>query len=201
MSAALLELRGVTVHLGGVARVRDLTLAVGPGEVVALRGDSGCGKTTALRAAARLVPVSAGTVRHRCRRPATMFQDPRLLPWSSVEDNTVFPLGRRARPAETRRAEDLLDRLGLREVRRSRPQALSGGMRRRVALARALIVDADLLLADEPFAHLDPGWAGAVAELLRERAAAGAAVLIAAHETDVVDRLADRVHVLRAPGR
>lgn len=198
-AAPLLMLDGVTVRLGGLVRVRELTLDVRAGEIVALRGESGSGKTTVLRAAAGLVPVAAGRVVRRVGRTGMVFQDPRLLPWRSVLDNVLFALGARPNPDQLRHAAALLDRLGLHAVHRAPPATLSGGMRQRVGLVRALLVDADLLLADEPFAHLDPHWAGEVAQILREQASAGAAVLLAAHETELVSRVADRVHMMSAP--
>lgn len=180
----LLALYGVTVRLGGLVRVREVTLKVHPGEIVALKGESGSGKTTVLRAAAGLVPVAAGQVVRYASRTGMAFQDPRLLPWRSVLDNALFALGARPSPDQVTRAVALLDRLGLHAVHRAHPAALSGGMHQRVGLARALLVDGDLLLADEPFAHLDPRWANEVARIAREQASAGAAVLLA-HETEL----------------
>lgn len=192
----MLVLESVTVRLGGQVRVHKLNLRVQPGEILALRGESGSGKTTVLRVAAGLIHVETGRVTRSARQVGMAFQDPRLLPWRSVLDNVLFGLGARPGPAAVATAAGLLDRLGLGTVHRARPATLSGGMRQRVGLARALLVNPDLLITDEPFAHLDPRWTGEVAQTLRERADAGTAVLLAAHEADVVDRLTDRVHVL-----
>lgn len=197
----ILELHGVTVQLGGLVRVREVDLRVCPGQIVALMGESGSGKTTVLRAAAGLVPVTVGRVVCRAVRTGMAFQDPRLLPWRSALDNVLFALGTRPTPDQVDRAAALLDRLGLHDVHRARPATLSGGMRQRVGLARALLTDADLLLADEPFAHLDQHWADEVVAVLRERVSAGTAVLLAAHETERVSRVADRIHLVSAASR
>lgn len=192
--APLLTMRDTALRPGGSTRVRGIDLDVHRGEIVALRGESGSGKTTVLRAVAGLIPVAGGKFSLRAERISMMFQEPRLLPWRSVRDNVLFVLGEKPDGDQVRRAVELLDRLGLADVRNNAPATLSGGMRHRVGIARALMVDADLLLADEPFAHLDERWAGEVAQLLTDSAAAGAAVLLAAHETELVDRIAHRVY-------
>lgn len=193
---ALLVLRDAVLHPGGRTRIRGVNAVVRPGEIVAISGASGGGKTSLLRAAAGLVPVESGVIERRTERVAVMFQDPRLLPWRTVLENVLFVVGRPPGPEHRAKALYLLDRLGVAEVRDERPASLSGGMRRRVSLARALLPGADLLLADEPFAHLDEGWADAVALLITEQAEAGVGVLLAAHEIDLVSTFADRVQDL-----
>lgn len=180
---------GVRLRWGSAPPV---DLVVDAGEVVAVVGPSGVGKTTLLRTAAGLVAPLAGEVRLR-GRAATVFQDARLLPRRSVLANTLFGLGRAATAAEEARARSLLARLDLAGTEGAVPAELSGGMRRRVALARALLVEPDLLLADEPFAHLDPERADTVASLVRDHVAGGGGVLLAAHEAERVADLADHV--------
>jgi ABC-type nitrate/sulfonate/bicarbonate transport system ATPase subunit len=144
--------------LGGV----DLTLA--DGEAVALIGPSGCGKSTLLLAAAGLLRPSGGSVRVGQElvdgprlRTALILQDFGLLPWKTVIDNAELGLRIRKHPADERRRRALaaLERVGLGEFLHLYPSELSGGMRQRLALARALALDADLLLMDEPLSALD----------------------------------------------
>lgn len=192
--AALLVMEGAGVRFGDATPVRNISLTVRPGEVVALDGPSGAGKTTVLRLAAGLLPPATGSVR---RAPeagcATLFQDPRLLPWRTLRQNVLFGLGRRPTDEEADRADRLLERLGLTAAAALRPAEVSGGMQRRAALVRALVPAPDLLLADEPFAHLDPSWSDEVERLLRATADSGTAILLAAHQPDRLRRLASTV--------
>jgi NitT/TauT family transport system ATP-binding protein len=135
------------------------------GEFVALLGPSGCGKSTALRLIAGLSAPSSGTVevaRHPgATRPGQsigfVFQEPTLMPWTSVRENVRLPLKLARLPAADAdtRVEEALARVGLADFARAYPRELSGGMKMRVSLARALVTDPDILLMDEPFAALD----------------------------------------------
>lgn len=157
---------------GGLDALRGVDLAVGRGEFVAVIGPSGCGKSTLLRAIAGLVPVSSGSLAvdgrapadaRRQRRAAFVFQDPTLLPWRSVRDNVRLPLELTGASASAQReaADQALALVGLAEFAASAPGELSGGMKMRASLARALVTRPDLLLLDEPFGALD--------EMTRER--------------------------------
>jgi NitT/TauT family transport system ATP-binding protein len=157
----------------GTAALRGVRLAVSSGEMVAVVGPSGCGKSTLLRVLAGLIEPSAGTVRLDGGPPAVarrttspigiVFQQPRLLAWRTVARNVELPLelGGIAADERARRSADVLATLGLAEFTGAYPFALSGGMRMRAAVARALVTEPTLLLMDEPFAALD--------ELTRER--------------------------------
>ncbi|MET8827647.1 ATP-binding cassette domain-containing protein [Streptomyces sp. NPDC004610] len=194
----LLAIRNVTVYFGTTAPFRTISLTARRGETIALDGPSGTGKTTLLRVAAGLLPPSSGTVRHAPGTTrTTLFQDPRLLPWRTVRDNVLYGLGRRPTPLEADRADDLLAHLDLDTAAALRPDEISGGMRRRTALARALLPAPDLLLADEPFAHLDPEWSDTVENLLRTTAASGTAILLTAHQPTRLRRLASTVLDIR----
>jgi NitT/TauT family transport system ATP-binding protein len=148
---------------GGVEALRDVSLLIGAGDFVALLGPSGCGKSTLLRLIAGLDRPDSGALSWQeghAPRPGEIgfvFQDATLLPWASAEDNVFLPLRlrgvTRARAAEEVRA--MLERVGLSGFARARPAQLSGGMRMRVSIARALITRPRLLLMDEPFAALD----------------------------------------------
>jgi NitT/TauT family transport system ATP-binding protein len=142
-----------------VLAVRDLSLAIQKGETLCLIGPSGAGKTTALRILTGLDRDFEGRVwpDPRTLRIGTVFQEPRLLPWRSVNDNVRLALP----PADRGRSlDELFASLGLAEWRSRYPAELSGGMQRRVALARALVIEPDLLVLDEPFISLDDHAAG-----------------------------------------
>jgi NitT/TauT family transport system ATP-binding protein len=165
---ALLSFRDTSMTFEGsdrqVRALDDVTLDVAAGEPVALIGPSGCGKSTLLLLAAGLLSPTSGEVSvdgHPIagvrRETALILQDHGLMPWKTVEDNAA--LGLRIRGADSREARDrsreALERVGLGEFARSYPGELSGGMRQRVGLARAVALDADLFLMDEPLSALD----------------------------------------------
>jgi NitT/TauT family transport system ATP-binding protein len=160
------SLRGVTkVYDSGVMALGPLDLDVGKGEFVSLLGPSGCGKSTALRLIAGLGAPTSGTVAV-ARRAGEMsaghaigfvFQEPTLMPWTSVRENVRLPLKLAHAPvAEANaRVSEALTQVALSEFADAYPRELSGGMKMRVSLARALVTDPDILLMDEPFAALD----------------------------------------------
>jgi NitT/TauT family transport system ATP-binding protein len=144
--------------------VRGVNFRVRVGEFVTLLGPSGCGKSTLLMLVGGLEPLSGGTIQLD-GRPVTgprsetgiIFQDPMLLPWKSALNNVLFPIDmmRRPRAQYTSRALELLRTMGLREAAEKKPSQLSGGMRQRVSICRALIGDPEVMLMDEPFSALD----------------------------------------------
>lgn len=195
-----------------VTAVQDLSLDVRDGEFVAIVGQSGCGKSTLLKAIDGLIPVASGAIEvdgRRVTRPgpskAMVFQDGRLLPWRTVLGNITLPLeARRVPKAQAReRAMDLIERVGLARFAKAYPNQLSGGMQQRVNLARALVVNPQVLLLDEPFAALDAQTREYMQQELlniweRERVTA----IFVTHQIDEALFLADRVLVLSAsPGR
>jgi NitT/TauT family transport system ATP-binding protein len=160
------SLRGVTkVYDNGVAALGPIDLEVRRGEFVSLLGPSGCGKSTALRLIAGLGAPTSGTL--RVARAATeangghpvgfVFQEPTLMPWTTVRENVRLPLKLAHAPLAGAkvRVDEALAQVGLSEFADSYPRELSGGMKMRVSLARALVTDPDILLMDEPFAALD----------------------------------------------
>ena len=160
---AAIRLSGVTrVFPNGVQALGPLDLSVKAGEFVSLLGPSGCGKSTALRLMAGLLAPTSGAVEvagaeDRRRSIGFVFQEPTLMPWASVWDNVYLPLRlqRFSRAAVQDRVDMALANVGLGEFARAYPRELSGGMKMRVSLARALVTDPDILLMDEPFAALD----------------------------------------------
>ncbi|OTA40904.1 MAG: nitrate/sulfonate/bicarbonate ABC transporter ATP-binding protein, partial [Symbiobacterium thermophilum] len=164
----MLIMEGVSHAYGGHPVLEDIDLRLEPGQVLAIVGRSGCGKTTLLQIASGLLSPTRGRVENRFRRLAYVFQEPRLLPWRTAWQNIAFGLkAMGAPPAEQRRvASALIERLGLAGAADKYPHELSGGMRQRVALGRALAIGPDLLLLDEPFGALDPGLRADMQRLL-----------------------------------
>jgi NitT/TauT family transport system ATP-binding protein len=157
---------GVALRLEGVRRVFEdrvviegMKLAVDAGEFLAILGPSGCGKSTLLRMIAKLVEPDGGRIVAEPEefRTGFVFQDAHLLPWRSVLDNAALPLELQGTGREERyaTARGVLEQVGLHEAESLYPGQLSGGMRMRVSLARALVTEPKLLLLDEPFAALD----------------------------------------------
>jgi NitT/TauT family transport system ATP-binding protein len=143
----------------GVTAIGDLSLDVDEGRFISLLGPSGCGKSTALRIIAGLIPQTAGSVAWPEARPEMgfVFQEPTLMPWASAAKNVALPLELKHVPASERdtRVREALGRVDLWPFAKALPRELSGGMKMRVSLARALITRPRLLLLDEPFAALD----------------------------------------------
>lgn len=162
---AAVSLRDVTkVYGNGVAALGPIDLDVHAGEFVSLLGPSGCGKSTALRIIAGLNEATAGSVRvargarGRSRHNiGFVFQEPTLMPWATVRGNAGLPLdlAHVPQPEANTRVDQALAQVGLAEFADAYPRELSGGMKMRVSLARALVTDPDILLMDEPFASLD----------------------------------------------
>jgi NitT/TauT family transport system ATP-binding protein len=161
----IVALRGVgkTFPTGTVA-LAGLDLDVREGEFLSLLGPSGCGKSTALRIVAGLTEATQGAVEWTAaakteneNRLGFVFQEPTLMPWANVANNVLLPLKLKgvAPDAAAKRVEAALDRVGLQKFAAAYPRELSGGMRMRVSIARALVTEPELLLMDEPFAALD----------------------------------------------
>ena len=193
---------------GRYIAVRDATLAVGAGEFVSVVGPTGCGKSTLLNVAAGLLAPSSGEVRVDGARLAGinaragyMFQAEALMPWRSALANVTAGLEFHGVPRaeSTARAHDWLRRVGLTGFEDRYPHQLSGGMRKRVALAQTLILDPEILLMDEPFSALDIQTRQLMEnELLDLWSADRKSVLFITHDLDEAIALSDRVIVLSA---
>ncbi|WP_461187877.1 ABC transporter ATP-binding protein [Arthrobacter sp. Z4-13] len=194
-SAGAVSVRHLIRSFGPKGVLNGVDLDIAPGEFVALLGPSGCGKSTLLRALAGLDhDVRGSGVITVPERVSVVFQDSRLLPWDTVLGNVI--LGLREHDAETR-ARKALAEVGLAGREKSWPHELSGGEQQRVALARSLVREPQLLLADEPFGALDALTRIKMHGLLQDLVAAHRpAVLLVTHDVDEAIALADRIVVL-----
>ena len=192
--------------------IENISLSVDRGEFVTFLGPSGCGKSTLLRLVSGLSPVSEGTVSVNGMTPANaremmsfIFQDATLLPWRTVEQNVGLGLELEltARDVRTERVSRMLDLVGLSHVAKRYPRQLSGGMKMRVSIARALVSRPRILLMDEPFAALDEMTRDRMnEELLRLYAEHNWTVLFVTHSVPEAVFLSSRIVILAAhPGR
>jgi NitT/TauT family transport system ATP-binding protein len=215
MAEFALELNQITVTFrsrdeagGRYTAVADTTLRIRAGEFVSVVGPTGCGKSTLLNIGAGLLDASAGEVKvfgeplqGINRRAGYMFQTEALMPWRSAIDNVMVGLQYRgASDAEARRqAHAWLERVGLAEFGDRYPHQMSGGMRKRAALAQTLALDPDIILMDEPFSALDIQTRQLMEnEVLDLWAAKKKAVLFITHDLDEAIAMSDRVVVLSA---
>ena len=186
--------------------LRDIDLEVGDGEFVCLLGPSGCGKTTLLNAMAGFLSPSSGairvdgeTVRGPDPRRIFVFQERGVFPWLTVEGNIGFGLSKLPKTERDPRIAHYLRMVGLQGFEKTYPQELSGGMKQRLEVARALAVNPDMLLLDEPFGALDSiTRLGLRAELLRIWEAERKTIIFVTHDIDEAVQLADRVVVMSA---
>lgn len=215
-----LELAGVGKSFpsagGDIEALRDISIKARRGEFISVLGPSGCGKTTILRLIAGLELPTSGEIKVQgaalntrgagaASGLAVVFQEARLLPWFDIEENVALPLRLRGVTREERsgRARELLTLVGLKGFERARPDQLSGGMKQRAAIARALIVEPKLLLLDEPFGALDAMTRDQMnLELQRIRQSIACTVLLITHSLSEAVFLADRVLAMTPrPGR
>ncbi len=209
MPECCLEVRGLRKAYGRAQVLQGVDLQAGRGEIVALFGPSGCGKTTLLRCINRLEEPDQGRIWVEGRevtastapldsirsRIGLVYQQYHLFPHLSALGNCTLALRavrRLSRGEADRRARATLDRLGLAAKAEARPYHLSGGQRQRVAIARALVLEPRLLMLDEPTAALDPELIQGLAEIVRELAEDGIAVLVVTHEAAFSRRVACR---------
>jgi NitT/TauT family transport system ATP-binding protein len=200
-----LHLEGIGHAYFGRTTLDAVSLDIGAAEIVALVGPSGCGKSTLVHIACGLIEPLRGRISRGYRRHGMVFQEPRLLPWASAEDNIAYPLrlagiGRTARREKAREAARAvsLDAADLGKF----PVELSGGMRQRTAIARSLVTEPDFLFFDEPFTALDVALKRRMQDLVIEAARqAQFAALFVTHDLAEAVRIAHRILVLDSRGR
>lgn len=173
----MLKLTNISHSYGEHAVLQNQNLTLLPGQRIAIMGPSGCGKTTLLRIALGLLKPTAGTVENTFRKTAAVFQEPRLLPWCTALENVNLVLGDGKSTLET--AATYLEQVHLSEAADKYPRELSGGMQQRVAVARALAADGDLLILDEPFKAMDEALQEQIIALVNQTKAA---ILLVTHE-------------------
>ena len=192
----MLDIQKISFSYGKKTILEDFSLRVEDGEILALMGPSGCGKSTLLSLIGGLRRPTRGEIVSDHSRIAFVFQEPRLFPWLTVRENLEAPLESRAEHAEHIRSA--LEAVMLSDAAELYPRELSGGMRSRVALARALVYGGDLYLLDEPFAALDEELRRTLAERLRAHIkASGATAILVTHQSEDAALIADRTVTMR----
>jgi NitT/TauT family transport system ATP-binding protein len=211
MTAPILVVHDLSVTFpddyGGLHALDSVSFSIQPQEFVCVLGPSGSGKSTLLRILAGLLQPTSGTFTFSSGRPriGMVFQQSNLMPWRTARENIILPLELQGTPSEEacKRAQELIDLVGLQGFESAWPRDLSGGMAQRVAIARALVHDPDILLLDEPFGSLDAltrerMWI----ELSRIWQARLKTVLMVTHSINEALFLSDRVLLLtQRPGR
>jgi branched-chain amino acid transport system ATP-binding protein len=210
--AALLEVRDVAVHFGGVKAVDGISMELRPGHIYGVLGPNGSGKSTLLGAMTRLTPMTRGafvfegqdytkkharTIQHM--GIARTFQTVRLLQDRTVRDNVLLgtdSLGRDSRKESAARVDEVMERLGIREIERMRPDELSYGMQRRVEFARAIISRPRLLLLDEPTAGMNTSEREEISSIMRQLLEEGVTQFIVEHDVQMMVDTCDHLYAM-----
>ena len=191
----MLEFQSVCFSYEKKPVLTDLSFSLADGEILAVMGESGCGKSTLLRLAAGLLKPQSGLILSRAQQIAFAFQEPRLFPWLTVGENIRAVL--KDRIESDRIMREVLVSVELSDAETLYPDQLSGGMKSRAALARALAYGGDLLLLDEPFAALNEELRAELSVTRRERIKqSGASAILVTHQRTDAEWMADKILVL-----
>jgi NitT/TauT family transport system ATP-binding protein len=191
MANFIVKAKNMTKKFDELTVIDGWDIEIEKGQRVVILGPSGCGKTTFLKILSGLQKVDSGSIERRYERLGFVFQEPRLIPWKSVEENLLFISNDRARITE------MLMNMRLKGFENYLPSQLSGGMKQRVNLARALIVDPDLLILDEPFGSLDmPVKFGIIEDINSLWNKRQFTIIMVTHDTKEAVSLADRILIL-----
>ena len=186
-------LNHITKRFADTEAIRDLSITFPEDAIVAIMGPSGCGKTTILKLLAGLLSPDEGELVCDASQISYVFQEPRLLPWRTVADNIHLAHHKKQKPP-TRSVQEWLQELGIGDCADRYPEELSGGMRQRVSIARALYCDSDLLLLDEPFQGLDEENRQKIMTLIRQaRSAPDKLTIFITHDKAEAAYLADTI--------
>lgn len=180
----MLKLTAISHRYGDNKVLQNVNLTLQPGQRLAIMGPSGCGKTTLLRITLGLLSPAEGTVENTFRKTSVVFQEPRLLPWRTALQNVNLVLGDTKATLETARRH--LEQVSLTDAADKYPRELSGGMQQRVAVARALAAEGDILILDEPFKAMDEALREQVISLVAQTKAA---ILLVTHDEEEADAL------------
>lgn len=200
MCRKLIELRRINKSYGSLKVLGEVSLSLLEGEIVSIFGPSGCGKTTILNIIAGIISPDNGRVRvAKGERIGYVFQEPRLIPWKNVEENILFVQENYSLTEESAREirEKLIDQAEMKDFAHSFPSELSGGMKQRVSLLRALSIIPHILLLDEPFKSMDSKTVSVMEKIILEiRKKEHPGVLLVTHNYQEALRLSNRIYVL-----
>lgn len=201
MEDRLLEFHSVSVEFQEKLVIDQLSFSLKRGEVIALLGPSGCGKTTILNITSGLHKQSNGTVEVGTEEFGYVFQEPRLIPWKTVLENVLFVMKEKVKGKKLNKAHHVLEKVGLSKFHNYYPSQLSGGMKQRVSIARALASDPKIILMDEPFSALDPKLKGELQDdVIKLIEDSNVSIMYVTHDPLEAVKLADRVLVFGCEG-